>query len=117
LEKGSAEEPVNAQVTSVAALIDEVKAAASLEAGSTGCQFTVSPVADGLAVKVDRDLLASAPGNMLQNAFKFTQPGTTVLLTAHEGGRHIRLKVQDHCGGLPPGNHEELFLPFGVTRP
>ncbi len=108
----TAGESVQAQVTSVADLFAVVKATAALEAEARGCQFTVSPPEGDLAVNVDRDLLASALGNLLQNAFKFTRPGTDVLLTAHEAGRYIRLEVQDHCGGLPPGNHEDLFLPF-----
>jgi signal transduction histidine kinase len=103
---------VQPQITSIANLFAEVKATASLEADSRGCQFTVSEVDHNLAVSADRDLLASALGNLLSNAFKFTQPGTNVSLTATEEGRYIRLDVQDHCGGLPPGDHEDLFRPF-----
>jgi signal transduction histidine kinase len=65
-----------------------------------------------LAVEADRDLLFSAVGNLLQNAFKFTRHGTKVSLTAHASGDRNRIEVQDHCGGLPPGNTADLFLPF-----
>jgi signal transduction histidine kinase len=57
-------------------------------------------------------LLSSALGNLLQNAFKFTAHDTRVSLSTHVVGDRIHLDVQDHCGGLPPGNPEELFLPF-----
>ena len=53
----------------------------------SGCRFTVSHVEEGLAVDVDRDMLLSALGNLLQNAFKFTKPGTEVSLAASCGGR------------------------------
>ena len=48
---------------------------ASLEAQVKGCVFFVSEVDRALAVDADRDLLLSAVGNLLQNAFKFTAPG------------------------------------------
>jgi signal transduction histidine kinase len=103
---------VPAQTISIADLVAEVQATASLEAESRGCQFSVSEVDPSLAVNADRDLLLSAVGNLLNNAFKFTQPGTAVSLKAIDAGNYIRLEVQDHCGGLPPGNPEDLFQPF-----
>ena len=100
------------QVLVMADFFDEVKASASLEAESRGCQFTVAEPDRDLVVKVDPDLLASALGNLLSNAFKFTQAGTGVLLTAVADDRAVRLEVRDHCGGLPPGDPEDLFRPF-----
>ncbi len=96
----------------VAEFVNEVKASASLEAQSRGCEFSVPFVDRKLAVEADRDLLFSAVGNLLQNAFKFTHPGTTVSLTAYAAGDRIRIDVQDHCGGLPPGDVEDMFQPF-----
>jgi signal transduction histidine kinase len=103
---------VDAQVLSIADFFVEVRESGALEAEARDCRFTVGPVDGQLAVKADRDLLASAVGNLLSNAFKFTQAGTAVSLTAVEEGRYIRLEVQDHCGGLPPGDHADLFKPF-----
>jgi signal transduction histidine kinase len=100
------------QVTSIADVFAEVKESGSLEAASQGCQFTVAAVDRRLSVNADRDLLASALGNLLSNAFKFTQPGTEVSLTAVDEGKYVRLEVRDHCGGLPPGDHSDLFRPF-----
>jgi signal transduction histidine kinase len=57
-------------------------------------------------------MLFSAVGNLLQNAFKFTRPGTEVSLKAYAAADRIRIDVEDHCGGLPPGAAEDLFLPF-----
>jgi signal transduction histidine kinase len=100
------------QILLIADFFSDVQATASLEAESRGCQFTVAQVDRSLAVHADRDLLASALGNLLSNAFKFTQPGTTVTLKAVGDGKYIRLDVEDHCGGLPPGDPEALFRPF-----
>ena len=61
---------------------------------------------------VDRHLLLSALGNLLQNAFKFTKPETKVTLTVYADGDQIRMDVQDQSGGLPDGKIEDLFVPF-----
>jgi len=89
-----------------------IQSTASLEAQSRGCELSVAEVDPQLFVEVDEELLSSALGNLLQNAFKFTGHGTRVSLSVHVVGDRIRLDVQDHCGGLPPGNPEDLFLPF-----
>ncbi len=104
--------PIPHQLFSVADFISEVQHAALLEAQMRGCGFTVAPVDGQLAVDADRDLLYSALFNLLQNAFKFTHPGTEVRLNAYASAERIRIDVEDHCGGLPPGDHEEMFHPF-----
>ena len=57
-------------------------------------------------------MLSSALANLLQNAFKFTQPGGHVSLTARVAAGHVLIEIADQCGGLPPGWAEELFMPF-----
>ena len=73
---------------------------------------TSTMVGLGLAVNADRDLLYSALGNLLQNAFKFTHHGSKVTLTAYAEANNVLFDIQDHCGGLGVGNKEDLFLPF-----
>ena len=104
--------PPRQELISVADFIAQVQASASLEAQARGCVFTVAAVSRGLAVDADRDMLFSAVGNLLQNAFKFTQFQTEVSLNAYAAASRIRIDVEDNCGGLPPGDHERLFLPF-----
>ncbi len=104
--------PVRQRLISVADLIAEIKLSASLESRVRGCELTVTTVAPELAVDADRDMLLSAVTNLLQNAFKFTQQHTEVSLHAYATADRIRIDVQDRCGGLPPGDPEELFLPF-----
>lgn len=48
----------------------------------------------------------------MQNAFKFTRPHTEVTLTAYAAADRVHFDVEDTCGGLPPGNPEDMFLPF-----
>ena len=100
------------QLVSLADFVSDVRISASLEAQSRGCIFTVGEVDPLLALDVDREMLLSAVGNLLQNGFKFTRPNTEVLLSAYAFAERIRIEVEDHCGGLPPGAADNLFLPF-----
>jgi signal transduction histidine kinase len=63
-------------------------------------------------VDVDREMLFSAVGNLLQNAFKFTRPGTEVTLAAYAAGERIRIEVTDQCGGLPVPASDDMFSAF-----
>jgi signal transduction histidine kinase len=103
---------MQSQLFSLDAFIGDVKISASLEASLHDCSFIVSSVDLELAVEADRHLLSAAVGNLLQNAFKFTQPGTYVHLTAYATGDRILIEVEDTCGGLPGGDPEKLFAPF-----
>jgi signal transduction histidine kinase len=104
--------PRRNQVFSIATFIAEVKATASLEAAAWQCGFSVAEVDPNLGVEADRGMLLSALGNLLQNAFKFTHRHTTVALNAYATGDRVLIDVEDHCGGLPPGDPEKLFAPF-----
>jgi len=92
--------------------IADVKLSASFQAKIRGCSLRVSSVDPQLAVDADRDLLLSAVGNLLQNAFKFTRPNTEVTLNAYATADRILIDVKDNCGGLPPGDATKLFEPF-----
>ncbi|MGZ5095626.1 MAG: sensor histidine kinase [Burkholderiales bacterium] len=48
----------------------------------------------------------------MQNAFKFTHPHGHVSLKTHATADRALIEIEDECGGLPPGNPEELFQPF-----
>ena len=101
----------------LADFIDQIGASALLEARARGCNLTVSDVDARLAVDVDPDMLLSALGNLLQNAFKFTKRGTEVTVNAYSVADRILIEVEDHCGGLPPGSADKIFLPFSQSGP
>ena len=96
----------------VSEFIDELAPAATLEANARGITLTVMPVEDGVAIEADRQVLAAVVGNLLQNAFKFTRPRTTVTLRVGASAERVLIEIQDECGGLPGGNVNELFRPF-----
>ena len=96
----------------VAQLIAEIQIAAGLDAATRGAELIVSPVDEALAIDADRQILAGAVANLLQNALKFSRLHGRVSLTAHAEAGRMFIEVEDECGGLPVGAAEALFRPF-----
>ena len=104
--------PARRELVPLRAFIAEVQISASLEAQARGCRFSVDAVEPGLAIYGDREMLSAAVGNLLQNAFKFTERDSEVSLRAHGTADRVLIDVADHCGGLPPGDEERMFKSF-----
>jgi signal transduction histidine kinase len=85
---------------------------AELEASAHGLVLYVETLDGGARVDADRPVLAAVVMNLLQNAFKFTGPATTVTLRTSATADHVLIEVEDECGGLPEGEIESLFRPF-----
>ena len=102
----------NAEPFSVSKFVDELTPAATLSACAQGVRFTVQPVENGVTIEADRQVLAAVMMNVLENAFKFTRPGTCVTLRVGASVDRVLLEVQDECGGLAGGNVSDLFRPF-----
>ena len=97
----------------VSEFIDEIGSAAMLEAQARGLTLIVSAVQGGLAIDADRQILAAVVGNLLQNAFKFTRPHSTVTLRVRSSAERVLIEVHDECGGLPGESGEkELVASF-----
>ncbi|NKE67732.1 HAMP domain-containing histidine kinase [Ramlibacter sp. RBP-2] len=102
------------EVFSLASFVADAGSAALLDANARGCSFIVRNTIDpDIEVEGERELLLGAVMNLVQNAFKFTRPGTEVSLNAHATSDGIvSIDVEDRCGGLPPGVAEMIFRPF-----
>jgi len=96
----------------VASFVQEVEIAALIQAEAEGLQLRVTPVDHDVIVVGDRQILAAAIANLLQNAFKFTHKNGTVSLSTRVTADRVLFDVEDECGGLPPGKTKELFRPF-----
>jgi signal transduction histidine kinase len=97
---------------SVAALIEEAEADGSMEAAARKLGLTVTALDGGAEVEVDRQIVAGAIANLMQNAFKFTRPEGHISLRTSLTEHRVLIDVEDECGGLPPGKAEELFEAF-----
>jgi signal transduction histidine kinase len=93
--------------------VEEAGLTATIAAEARGLELSVSPVEPEVAIDVDRQLMAAAIANLLQNAFKFSRAnGHVVLRTDTTTAGRVLIEVEDECGGLPPGRAEDLFRPF-----
>jgi signal transduction histidine kinase len=102
----------NRERIAVAELIGEVGISAAMHARTRGIRLTVALPDGDVAVEADRQILASAVANLLQNAFKFTRPDGHVFLRSFADADRVLIEVEDECGGLPPGDPQALFLSF-----
>ncbi len=66
--------PVQGETFSVALLIAQARESAALDANHRGSVFDVPVVDPLLGIRGNREQLLAALGNLLQNAFRFTQP-------------------------------------------
>jgi hypothetical protein len=96
----------------VSELIQEIEPAATMEAHAVGVRLNIAPVENGVTIQADRPVLAAALENLLQNAFKFTRPHTTVALRVVASRDRVRIEVEDECGGLPGDDVDQLFRAF-----
>lgn len=100
------------ELISVAEFLEEVEIGAVFQAQARGLRFASTTVDRTVTIEGDRQILAAALSNLLQNAFKFTHKQGCVSLTTLVTGDRVLIEVEDECGGLPPGKAEELFRPF-----
>jgi signal transduction histidine kinase len=96
----------------LAGFLLDVAASSTLDANARGVSLAVAQVEDGIAIEGDRQVLTAVVANLVQNALKFTQPGTSVTLRAGASADRVLIEVHDECGGLPSENTDDLFRPF-----
>jgi two-component system, OmpR family, sensor histidine kinase KdpD len=75
----------------------------------------VTELAGGGAMLVGRfDLALSIRVlvNLIENAIKYSAPGTAITIAARTDGLRICVSVSDRGPGVPPGEDERIFTPF-----
>jgi len=65
---------------------------------------------------VDATLIVQILGNLLENATKYTPPGTAIMIAAAARADRMLVSVADRGPGLPPGDPERLFEKFRRGR-
>ena len=98
----------------LAELLASVTTDANFEAQEKGSHVEILQTAD-LTILGDPNLLRSAIENVLRNALRFTQPGTTVEATLQTNsaiGSGATLSIRDHGPGLPENELTNIFKPF-----
>jgi signal transduction histidine kinase len=63
-------------------------------------------------IQADRDALALAVANLLENAGKYSAPGTAIRVRALRAGDTVQISIEDEGAGIPAGEQEKLFDKF-----
>ncbi len=63
-------------------------------------------------IAVEPMLIVQILSNLLENAAKYTPPGTTITICAAAYGTSMMISVADNGPGFPPGDPERLFDKF-----
>jgi two-component system sensor histidine kinase SenX3 len=92
----------------IAEAVDRVRPAAEQQ----GITIEVEDPAARLAVAGDRRQLVSATYNLLENAVKYSDTGSTVQVRARTDGRWVDVEVRDHGIGIPRRDLERVFERF-----
>ena len=80
------------------------------EAQKSGTRLAVT-LSDA-ATMGDFSALVLAAGNLIQNAVKYSPPGSVIQVSCHTDTGHARLRVQDAGPGIPDGEVPRLTQPF-----
>jgi signal transduction histidine kinase len=96
----------------LADFIDEMKYSASAEAELHECVLNIENVPRLLMLNVDKDLLLSALGNLLQNAYKFSGKSGTVTLSVSASVDRIQIAVESRDCSFSEYVIDDMFLPF-----
>jgi NtrC-family two-component system sensor histidine kinase KinB len=63
-------------------------------------------------VFIDEDMIRRVLINLMENAVKYTPPGSKISLGAKQRGKFLQIWVQDNGPGIPASEHERVFDKF-----
>ncbi|MGH2367675.1 MAG: sensor histidine kinase [Chloroflexota bacterium] len=63
-------------------------------------------------VYLDYVLIQQVLANLLENAARYTPPGTPIRVSAAPAGQTVRVRVEDEGPGLPESERQRIFQPF-----
>jgi two-component system sensor histidine kinase SenX3 len=93
-------------------VLAEATERASTAAEQRGITLELEEVSHRVQVLGDRRQLVSAIFNLLDNAIKYSSPGSSVEVRATTDGGTVRMSVADHGIGIPRRDLERIFERF-----
>jgi len=92
-------------------LLAEISADVEIEAQSRGCSVEIERMQE-CWIEGNQELLRSAFENVMRNAIRYTEPGTSVRVSAKCEANDVRIVVQDRGPGVPESELDNVFKPF-----
>jgi len=96
--------------TDLRALLEEQVEAQRLHWQARGLRVRVQ--GEALHLPIDREKMASAIGNLLLNAIRFSPHGGTIDLVLQGQPTRASIDIVDQGPGVAPGDRERIFEPF-----
>lgn len=75
-----------------------------------------SDIPERIYIRADSELISSAIGNLLSNAIKFSNPGSSIDITANQSNAKVVLSIRDHGIGMSEEVMNLLFQRFSKAR-
>jgi signal transduction histidine kinase len=107
---GDTTPPLRLTSVSSAQLIEQ--AAARFATAYPEHQLTIELAGDVCELRADRALLRRALDNILDNAGKYSDPGSQVTLRARPAAEGLYLEIRDQGIGIAAADQPHLFTPF-----
>jgi signal transduction histidine kinase len=98
------------------ALAEVLAAAAAFTRTLPGAHPLTTPRSGPERVLADRERIGQVLRNLLENAAKYSLPGTPIELQATAQGNRMRLAVADRGRGIPPQERRRIFEKFARGR-
>ena len=92
--------------------VDEVISRALDDLGADGVRIVVDLPDDPVLVHADPGLLERVLANVAANALRYAPPETPPHLSSSRLGDRVEIRIIDRGPGIPPADHERVFLPF-----
>lgn len=103
------------QLSDLRALVESNVGLNRIIAGEKDIQVVVTAAPSLPLIWLDPHQIEQVLNNLLTNAIKYSHPGTVVEVLLERHGDEVILAVRDHGQGIPAGELNKLFTPFGVT--
>lgn len=105
--------PLRIAPVDLAALLERVRLRYEEQDGAAGHVLTLRTPSGECVVPADEDRLDQVISNVLDNAVKYSEEGSEVTIALVGDDDGCLLTVRDRGIGLPPGDLESIFRPFG----
>jgi two-component system sensor histidine kinase SenX3 len=112
LSRIEAEESPDREEVEVGVVVAQAIARLAPAAEHRGIALEVGPVPTGLTVLGDRRQLVAAVHNLVDNAIKYSEPGSSIAVTVATTGGNVEISVRDHGIGIPSRDLERIFERF-----
>jgi len=103
---------VEPKSTSLKELLESALHKASPLLQQRGHALVLPSLSEGVGVLADSERVEQVLYNLLDNAVRYSPPGTPIEVAVTSGAEQIEVSVTDHGEGISPQDMEHIFEPF-----